>query len=174
MPAASRAYKEEMMMLRRTGLLSALLMVPVLLAACNGDTNPASPQSQNTSTSQPPGGGSSTSTSGTGTGTGTNTTTPPNTDASVPPALPCDAASDAGTACVAAHSVTRLLTKNYAGPLFQVQRASDKATQDIYPYVASTLPSCSAQPTSPAPTPSAATQPARSPTSTTRSIWSRR
>jgi non-reducing end alpha-L-arabinofuranosidase len=130
-----------MMMLRRTGLLSALLMVPVLLAACNGDTNPASPQSQNTSTSQPPGGGSSTSTSGTGTGTGTNTTTPPNTDASVPPALPCDAASDAGTACVAAHSVTRLLTKNYAGPLFQVQRASDKATQDIYPYVASTLPS---------------------------------
>ncbi|WP_260853919.1 arabinofuranosidase catalytic domain-containing protein [Paraburkholderia sp. BCC1886] len=37
--------------------------------------------------------------------------------------------------------MTRLLTANYTGPLFQVQRASDKATQDIYPYVASTLPS---------------------------------
>ncbi|SDQ29985.1 Alpha-L-arabinofuranosidase B, catalytic [Paraburkholderia fungorum] len=128
---------------RRTGLLSALLMLPILLAACNGDSNPASSQSQNSSTSQPStpsGSGSSTSTSDTS-GTGTGTATPPDTDAAAPPALPCDAASDAGTACVAAHSVTRLLTKNYTGPLFQVQRASDKATQDVYAYTASTLPS---------------------------------
>jgi hypothetical protein len=36
--------------------------------------------------------------------------------------------------------VVRLLTKNYTGPLFQVQRASDGTTQNIYPYTASTLP----------------------------------
>jgi non-reducing end alpha-L-arabinofuranosidase len=55
--------------------------------------------------------------------------------------LPCDVAATAGTACSAAHSVTRLLTANYTGPLFQVQRVSDSKTQDIYPYSASTLPS---------------------------------
>jgi non-reducing end alpha-L-arabinofuranosidase len=59
-------------------------------------------------------------------------------------ALPCDAAATAGTPCSAAHSVTRLLTKNYTGPLFQVQRASDNTTQDIYPYTSSTLAGASA------------------------------
>jgi non-reducing end alpha-L-arabinofuranosidase len=54
--------------------------------------------------------------------------------------LPCDAASAAGTPCSAAHSVTRLLTAKYAGPLFQVQRVSDKTTQNVYPYTTSTLP----------------------------------
>lgn len=54
--------------------------------------------------------------------------------------LPCDAAADAGTPCSAAHSVVRLLTKTYAGPLFQVQRKSDGSTQDVYPYTAATLP----------------------------------
>jgi hypothetical protein len=54
--------------------------------------------------------------------------------------LPCDAAADAGTPCSAAHSVTRLLTKHYAGPLFRLIRASDGASKDIYPYTSLTLP----------------------------------
>jgi hypothetical protein len=36
--------------------------------------------------------------------------------------------------------VVRLLTKNYSGPLFQVQRASDGTTQNIYPYTSSSVP----------------------------------
>jgi non-reducing end alpha-L-arabinofuranosidase len=55
------------------------------------------------------------------------------------PTLPCDAASQANESCSAAHSVTRLLTKNYTGPLFQVVRASDNKTLDIYPYSSRTI-----------------------------------
>ncbi|RAG84161.1 alpha-N-arabinofuranosidase [Streptacidiphilus pinicola] len=36
-----------------------------------------------------------------------------------------------GTPCVAAHSTTRALSGSYNGPLYQVQRASDSAVQDI-------------------------------------------
>jgi hypothetical protein len=41
--------------------------------------------------------------------------------------------------------VTRLLTNKYTGPLFQLQRASDNAKQNIYPYTSATLPSGSSQ-----------------------------
>jgi non-reducing end alpha-L-arabinofuranosidase len=54
--------------------------------------------------------------------------------ASNAPTLPCDVASKQNTSCSAAHSVARLLTKSYTGPLFQIVRASDNKTLDVYPY----------------------------------------
>lgn len=45
--------------------------------------------------------------------------------------LPCDLYANGGTPCVAAHSTTRALYGSYNGPLYQVRRASDKATRDI-------------------------------------------
>src|SRR5690348_6315495 len=45
--------------------------------------------------------------------------------------LPCDLYAAGGTPCVAAHSTTRALYASYNGPLYQVRRASDKATRDI-------------------------------------------
>ena len=45
--------------------------------------------------------------------------------------LPCDIYSTAGTPCAAAHSTVRALYTAYSGALYQVQRASDKATKDI-------------------------------------------
>jgi hypothetical protein len=47
------------------------------------------------------------------------------------PPRPCDTYGSAGTPCVAAHSTTRALYAAYNGPLYQVKRASDNATQDI-------------------------------------------
>jgi hypothetical protein len=44
---------------------------------------------------------------------------------------PCDIYGNAGTPCVAVHSMTRALYAAYNGPLYQVQRSSDNATQDI-------------------------------------------
>src|SRR5580692_11007239 len=46
---------------------------------------------------------------------------------------PCDIYAAAGTPCVAAHSSTRALYAAYDGPLYQVRRASDNTTADIYP-----------------------------------------
>src|ERR1700678_2415351 len=46
---------------------------------------------------------------------------------------PCDIYAAAGTPCVAAHSTTRVLYADYDGPLYQVERASDDTTTDIYP-----------------------------------------
>jgi hypothetical protein len=46
---------------------------------------------------------------------------------------PCDIYAAAGTPCVAAHSTTRALYAAYNGPLYQVRRASDNATTNIYP-----------------------------------------
>ncbi|MFC9283188.1 arabinofuranosidase catalytic domain-containing protein, partial [Streptomyces collinus] len=45
--------------------------------------------------------------------------------------LPCDIYGGAGTPCVAAHSTVRALFAGYAGPLYQVTRASDGAKADI-------------------------------------------
>jgi hypothetical protein len=45
--------------------------------------------------------------------------------------LPCDIYAAAGTPCVAAHSTTRALLGSYNGPLYQVTRASDKATHNV-------------------------------------------
>ena len=47
--------------------------------------------------------------------------------------LPCDIYASGGTPCVAAHSTTRALYASYDGPLYQVRRASDNATTNIYP-----------------------------------------
>jgi len=46
---------------------------------------------------------------------------------------PCDIYAAADTPCVAAHSTTRALYAAYDGPLYQVERASDDTTTDIYP-----------------------------------------
>lgn len=44
---------------------------------------------------------------------------------------PCDIYHAYGMKCVAAHSTTRILYSNYAGPLYQVVRESDGKTLDI-------------------------------------------
>ena len=49
---------------------------------------------------------------------------------------PCDIYAAAGTPCVAAHSTTRALYAAYDGALYQVKRASDSTTTDIYPLAA--------------------------------------
>src|SRR6185437_7990265 len=46
---------------------------------------------------------------------------------------PCDIYASAGTPCVAAHSTTRALYAAYDGALYQVKRASDSTTTNIYP-----------------------------------------
>ncbi len=46
---------------------------------------------------------------------------------------PCDIYAAAGTPCVAAHSTTRALYAAYDGALYQVRRASDNTTTNIYP-----------------------------------------
>ena len=47
------------------------------------------------------------------------------------PEGPCDVYAKGGAPCVAAHSSTRALYKNYDGPLYQVMRQSDGKTLDI-------------------------------------------
>lgn len=118
------------MMSRGVGLISALLAMTVALAACNGD-------SSGTAASQATGVSNSSSSPATAAAQSNDSTS--TEEASAAP-LPCDAAATANTPCSAAHSVTRLLTKNYRGPLFQVQRASDNATLDVYPYTSGNLP----------------------------------
>jgi non-reducing end alpha-L-arabinofuranosidase len=49
---------------------------------------------------------------------------------------PCDIYAAGGTPCVAAHSTTRALYAAYDGPLYQVRRASDNTTANIYPLTA--------------------------------------
>jgi hypothetical protein len=44
---------------------------------------------------------------------------------------PCDIYAAGNTPCVAAHSTVRSLYAKYTGALYQVQRASDNATQNI-------------------------------------------
>ena len=44
---------------------------------------------------------------------------------------PCDIYAAAGTPCVAAHAVTRALFDAYSGPLYAVNRSSDKTLADI-------------------------------------------
>jgi hypothetical protein len=117
------------MMSRGVGLISALLAMTVALAACNGDSSGTSAVQDtgvaNSSASPPAAAQSNESASA---------------EAATASPLPCDAAATANTPCSAAHSVTRLLTKKYKGPLFQVQRASDNTTLDVYPYTSANLP----------------------------------
>ncbi|MCS0603501.1 endonuclease/exonuclease/phosphatase family protein [Streptomyces sp. LP11] len=49
---------------------------------------------------------------------------------------PCDIYDSFSTPCVEAVSTTRALYSDYDGPLYQVQRAADKATKDIRPLAA--------------------------------------
>jgi hypothetical protein len=78
----------------------------------------------------------------TGTVTTPPTTTPPTTTptsgpTSDPPTTPpptqqaCDIYAAGGTPCIGAHSTTRALFGSYNGPLYQVQRASDKAYTNV-------------------------------------------
>ena len=130
------------MMSRGIGLISVLLAMTVGLAACDGSSSGASgsqaagvanananantnASAQNAATQSNAAASSSDSTS---------------TDEANAVSLPCDTAATANTPCSAAHSVTRLLTRNYKGPLFQIQRASDHAMQNVYPYTSGTLP----------------------------------
>ena len=47
------------------------------------------------------------------------------------PQGPCDIYQAGNTPCAGAHSTVRALYSSYSGPLYQVQRASDKTTKDI-------------------------------------------
>jgi hypothetical protein len=119
------------MTFRVAGLVSLLLSAAVALTACNGDSSPGSTASVANASTNPSQAAAAAATPSNVTGTGEVGTSTP---------LPCDAAATAGTPCSAAHSVTRLLTKNYTGPLLQVVRTSDNTTKDIYPYTSVTLP----------------------------------
>src|SRR5690242_16404873 len=55
----------------------------------------------------------------------------PSTNALAATSQVCDIYAAGGTPCVSAHSTTRALLGAYNGPLYQVQRASDRASQDI-------------------------------------------
>jgi hypothetical protein len=50
-----------------------------------------------------------------------------------PGLLTCDVYDQGGTPCVSAHSTIRALFAGYYGPLYQVQRSSDRALADIRP-----------------------------------------
>jgi len=60
---------------------------------------------------------------------------------------PCDLYAAANTPCVAAHSTVRALYGAYSGSLYQVRRASDKATKDVPVLAASGLVDVSVQDT---------------------------
>jgi hypothetical protein len=45
--------------------------------------------------------------------------------------MPCDIYAAGGTPCIAAHSTTRALFGSYSGPLYQVQRGSDRGFLDV-------------------------------------------
>jgi non-reducing end alpha-L-arabinofuranosidase len=69
----------------------------------------------------------------------------PSTSAHAATQGPCDLYAAGGTPCVAAHSTTRALYGAYSGPLYRVQRASDKATLDIAPLSAGGVANAAAQ-----------------------------
>ena len=65
------------------------------------------------------------------TATSTLTATPTASPTPGSGSLPCDILANAGTHCIAAHSVTRSLWTGYPGNLFELIRASDSATLNI-------------------------------------------
>jgi hypothetical protein len=69
-------------------------------------------------------------TAGNGSG-GSSSTGVGGTSGSSGATAPCDIYQSANTPCAAAHSTVRALYGAYTGPLYQVQRASDKTTKDI-------------------------------------------
>ena len=76
-------------------------------------------------------GSGGTTAAGGNSGTGGVPATGGTTTATTGPAGPCDIYQAANTPCGAAHSMARALYASYTGPLYQVQRASDKTTKDI-------------------------------------------
>lgn len=115
------------------GALTALVTLTITLAACNGDSGSPAQAA----------GVANVSSAATAAAASQAAVSAMQADAQVnssAPALPCDVAASSNTPCSAAHSVTRLLTKKYTGPLFQLQRASDNTKQDIYPYTNATVP----------------------------------
>ncbi|WFE36137.1 arabinofuranosidase catalytic domain-containing protein [Micromonospora sp. WMMD975] len=58
---------------------------------------------------------------------------------------PCDIYASGGTPCVAAHSTTRALYGAYAGPLYQLRRASDNTTRDVAPLAAGDVANAATQ-----------------------------
>ncbi|WP_186015992.1 arabinofuranosidase catalytic domain-containing protein [Burkholderia gladioli] len=111
-------------MWKRSELSIALAAMTMALAACNGDSDGGSSLSlkQNSQGESQAQNGASASTGGAAAAAATP--------------LPCDTLASAGTACSAAHSVTRLLTKGYTGPLFRVLNLSSNAETNIFPYAA--------------------------------------
>ncbi len=69
--------------------------------------------------------------SGGSAGAGGTNSTGGTTSTGTGPTGPCDIYQTANTPCGAAHSTVRALYASYNGPLYQVQRASDKTTKDI-------------------------------------------
>jgi hypothetical protein len=59
--------------------------------------------------------------------------------------VPCDTEDAYGAPCVDAYSTTRALYATYNGPLYQVQRASDAQTTDIYPVAVGGVADAAAQ-----------------------------
>lgn len=117
------------MTFRAVGLASLLLSAAVALTACNGDSSPGSSPASVANASTAP-----------SSMVQSNANLGALAEVGASAILPCDAASSAGTPCSAAHSVTRLLTKHYTGPLFRLVRSSDGASKDVYPYTSQTLP----------------------------------
>jgi non-reducing end alpha-L-arabinofuranosidase len=93
-------------------------------AGSSGGSNPGGAKA-GSSGSVVSGGAGSGSGGTTGSSSGTAISTGPN------PTGPCDIYKAGGTPCGAAHSMVRALLASYTGPLYQVQRASDKTTKDI-------------------------------------------
>ena len=58
---------------------------------------------------------------------------------------PCDIYASGGSPCVAAHSTTRALYQNYAGPLYRVKRGSDNQTLDVKPQSVGSVADAAAQ-----------------------------
>src|ERR1700750_2142981 len=59
----------------------------------------------------------------------------------------CDIYANGGTPCIGAHSTTRALFSAYGGPLYQVQRSSDKQYSDIAVLAAGGVVNAAAQDT---------------------------
>lgn len=118
-------------MWKRSELTIALAAMTVALVACNGDSDGTGPQASTANAQS----GSQTSGGSTASGNETDSSNSA-TAAAAAPALPCDALASAGTACSAAHSVTRLLTKRYTGPLFRVVNLETNAQTNIFAYTA--------------------------------------
>jgi hypothetical protein len=76
-------------------------------------------------------GSGGTTAAGGSSGSGGTTATGGTTTTGTNPTGPCDIYQTANTPCGSAHSTVRALYSSYNGPLYQVQRASDKTTKDI-------------------------------------------